>query len=130
VIAAQRRVGDNGLIETIGAEPAMNLPAPPRKAATPGRVAENIFFPLLIACGGMFCLTTLILVVCSFDTSGAPIVAFFEQYAGWMIFIEMGITILVAFLALVVDRRRTLATMASEPDSPNESPAMTGKDGH
>ncbi len=78
----------------------------------------------------MFCLTTLILVACSFDTSGAPIVEFFEQYAGWMIFIEMGITILVGFLALVVDRRRTLAAMASESDSLDESPVMTGKDGH
>jgi hypothetical protein len=93
-------------------------------------VRENIFFPLLIACGGMFCLTTLILVVCSFDTSGAPIVVFFEQYAGWMIFIEMGITIVVGFLALVVDRRRTLAVMSSEADSPNESPALPGKDGY
>lgn len=103
------------------------------RSPAPNRVQENAFFPLLIACAGMFCLTTLVLLVCSFDTSGAPLVAVIEEHAPWMIFIEMGITIVVAVLALTVDRRRTLAAMSSEAEAEtnrDEAPAEPRKDGH
>lgn len=109
----------------------MNVKSPTSDAPSqiPGRVRDNIFFPLLIACGGMFCLTTLVLLVCTFDTSGAPLVDFIEEHAPWMIFIEMGITIVVAILALAVDRRRTLAAMSSEAEANQDSvPAVARKD--
>ena len=95
-----------------------------------GRVGNNIFFPLLIACGGMFCLTAMVIVVCSFDTSGAAIVDVIEEHAAWIIFIEMGITIVVAILALVVDRRRTLAVMSSEQQASNSTAAVPRKEGN
>lgn len=110
----------------------MNVKSSTNVARPPlvGRVRENIFFPLLIACGGMFCLTTLILVVCSFDTSGAALVDVIEEHAAWIIFIEMGITIVVAILALFVDRRQTLAVMSSEEQAGGRAPARPRKDGH
>lgn len=111
----------------------MTRPSDISRSVATRRVADNIFFPLLIACGGMFCLTSLILVIAAFDTTGDPKIAFFEEYAPWMIFIEMGVTVVVGFLALLFDRRRTLAAMAESgpPDSPNDATptAQPAKDG-
>lgn len=90
----------------------MNPSTDADRAVSP-RVRDNIFFPLLIACGGAFCLTSLILVIAAFDTTGDPKIEFFERYAPWMIFIEMGVTVVVGFLALLCDRRRTLSAMAA-----------------
>ena len=112
----------------------MNLPSNIERPAATRRVADNIFFPLLIACGGMFCLTSLILVIAAFDTTGDPKIAFFEEYAPWMIFIEMGVTVVVGFLALLFDRRRTLAAMAETRSLDTEHDAtptaQPAKDGH
>ncbi len=69
--------------------------------------SPNLFFRLVIAAGTVFVVTIFALLVLPFGNSQSPVSRFLNQYGGIMIAIEVGATLVFAFLAMVIDRRHT-----------------------
>jgi hypothetical protein len=69
----------------------------------------NPFFPLTILFGGMFIVTILALVASLLGDPRAPLAQLLDRHAGWLLVAEVVATLATGFLALVVDRRQTLA---------------------
>ncbi|MSR56589.1 MAG: hypothetical protein EXS05_02815 [Planctomycetaceae bacterium] len=78
-------------------------------------VPRNPFFPLTAFFGALFIVTILALVAGLFGDPQAPLAQVLDRHAGWLLTLEAAGLLLSGFLALVVDRRQTLA--AKEPPS-------------
>ncbi len=74
--------------------------------------SRNPFFPLAAFSAALFIVTILALVASVFGDPHAPLAQLFDRYAGRLIAIEVGATLLTGFLALAVDRRQTLRRLS------------------
>lgn len=88
----------------------------------------NPFFPLTILFGGMFIVTILALVASLLGDPRAPLAQLLDRHAGWLLIAEVVATLATGFLALVVDRRQTLAKDKATKAGPakNASPGEAG----
>lgn len=73
----------------------------------PNRPPDNLCFKLLIPAGFLFCATSLSWVMTTFDRSGAPIVRWIKAYAVWAILAEAALIVVLAVLAMALDRRQS-----------------------
>jgi hypothetical protein len=80
--------------------------------------ARNLFFPLTILFGGLFSVTILALLAAIVGDPHAPLAQFLDRFAGWLLTVETLGALSCAFLALLVDRRQSLATR----DQPEPQP--------
>ncbi len=85
---------------------------------------HNVFFRLLIPLSALFVVTILALVACVFSTSPSRIHRFLAEQGGLLITIEVTSILLVAAIAMVVDRIQILRSLnqAGRPDQPAPRP--------
>ncbi len=81
------------------------------------RPPDSLWFRSLIPVGVLFCATCLSWVMTSFDRSGAPIVRWINQYAVWLILVESIALVVLAVVAMAMDRKQTLKMKAASPES-------------
>ncbi len=79
---------------------------------------RNPFFPLAAFVSAVFIITILALVASVFGDERAPLARLFDQYAGRIIAGEVAAILVTGFLALFVDRRQTLRSLARVGDKP------------
>jgi hypothetical protein len=87
------------MVETTAAAQTATAAAAPR---------SNLFFPLVILAGALFVVTILAMLAVPFGDPEAPIAGWIERYAGRLIAAEVVLVLVLGFLALLVDRRRTM----------------------
>ena len=86
----------------------------------PNRPPDNLCFKLLIPVGFLFCATSLSWVMTAFDRSGAPVVRWLKQYAVWAILGEAAAIVVLAVLAMALDRRQSQRSKAEVQKTPVE----------
>ena len=87
----------------------------------------NMFFRLAVAAVVVFVLTILALVAALFGNQQAPAARLLNNHGGVIIAVEVGAALLFAFLAMTVDRVRTLRKQARDTTSdrpPEDTPAV------
>jgi hypothetical protein len=70
-----------------------------------------------VAVGGVFALTVMSMLAATFGDPHAPPNRFFNAYGVPLIVVETGLLVAVAFIALAVDRRQTLAQLSRQTDA-------------
>ena len=96
---------------TAWSEPARRSIA---EVAAPAAAARsNPFFPLVIAAGAVFVVTILAMLAAPFGDPEAPVAGWLDRYAGRLILVEVALILVLGFLALLVDRRRTVRRLAA-----------------
>jgi hypothetical protein len=68
----------------------------------------NIFFRLALATGAVFVVTVLALTAAIFSDHRAPMARLLDDYGGEIIAVEVAATLIFAFWAMALDRRRQL----------------------
>lgn len=76
----------------------------------------NLFFRLVVPAGGLFVVTILALTSTIFGNPEAPMNQWLTEYGGTLIVAEVVLFVVVGFLAMAVDRWKTLR-QASRDDS-------------
>jgi hypothetical protein len=91
--------------------------------------ARNPFFPMVLFSASVFILTILAMVAVIFSDPRAPVARFFDAHAGRLIIAEVIVTLIVGFLALVVDRHQNRRDRSlSKSDKPiNRRPSLDKK---
>ncbi len=74
---------------------------------------QNVFFPLLAAFGGLFAVTILAMLAATAGDPQAPPSRFFRAYGTPLIVVETVLLVALAVMALVIDRRQSLAARSS-----------------
>ncbi|QDT46658.1 hypothetical protein Pan258_06770 [Symmachiella dynata] len=86
---------------------------------------NNIFFPLTIVAGTLFAITILAVTMATLSDSRAPVAKFLNAYAGILIGVEVGSILTLGFLAMTVDRLRTLRENRLTITNPPEAETST-----
>ncbi len=68
----------------------------------------NIFFRLALATGAVFVVTVLALTAAIFSDARSPMARLLDDYGGEIIAVEVAATLIFAFWAMALDRRRQL----------------------
>lgn len=90
------------------------VPAAVAVSAPAAATRSNLFFPLVIAAGALFVVTILAMLAVPFGDPEAPVAGWLERYAGRLIVAEVVLILVLGFLALLVDRRRTTRRAISD----------------
>ena len=91
----------------------------------PGQLnRHNVFFPLTIVLGTLFSVTILAVLAATLGDPTAPINAFLDERAGTILGCEAVGILATGFLAMTVDRRRTLQERHT-PENQIENPAAS-----
>lgn len=61
-------------------------------------------FRLTAACGAVFVFTVFVMIAALFGDPESAINAWFNEYAGWLLAGEVGLTCVVGFAAMLFDR--------------------------
>lgn len=84
----------------------------------PPPVADlNFFFRLAVVAAAVFIITILALVAALFGNQQAPAAKLINAYGGVLIAGEVAVVLLVAFLAMALDRIRTLRNSPADRDT-------------
>jgi hypothetical protein len=91
------------------------LPLTTRHRPLPPRAPDNFCFRLLIPAAFLFCAAILILIASGLGDPEAPVNRLVAKFAPAAIAILAASTLIIGFLAMTIDRRRTLRLQKQAP---------------
>lgn len=74
----------------------------------------SLFFRLAAVSTTVFVITVMALIAAEFSDPQAPVVKFLRRFGGTIIVAEVAMMVLLSFVAMAVDRWRTLRRLASQ----------------
>ena len=89
---------------------------------TPENPTPNPLFKLVVVVSAAFVLTILLMIVTAFSSIENPLVRFFNEYGLQLIGAEVVLILGLAFSAMWLDGKQTIAAEKSSIDSHEEAP--------
>ena len=89
----------------------------------PGSRASLLFRLVVPACAA-FILTILIMIASIFGDPRAPVAQWFDRHMGALLTVEFAATMVLALLAMTVDRLRTLRIRQNRSQADSEDPQI------
>ena len=78
----------------------------------------NLFFRLAAVSGAVFVITIFAIVTAVYSETASPAARFLNDRGGQLVAIEVAVTLSFGFLAMTVDRVRTVRTLRERKGSP------------
>lgn len=85
---------------------------PPESDAEPARPPMNVLFRLALVPAGLFIVTILGFTAIQLGNADAPVPRWLNANAGWLIAVEVAASVLLATMAMAVDRRAIVSESA------------------